>query len=141
MTIRQAKPSDAEKIKSLLGQLGYADFEVPDVVVKIKSYDAPGYIILVAEIEEHVVGFISMHWFDLAHWKGKMGRITSFCVDQNFRSQAVGHQLLSAGEEVFRKEGCVKFEVTSNLKRTRAHGFYLREGYLEDSKRFVKYTN
>ena len=141
ITIRQAETSDAEKIKSFLGQLGYADFEVPDVSAKIISHQAPGYQILVAEVEAQVVGFISLHWFDLVHWKGKLGRITSFCVDQNFRSKGVGHQLLSAGEAVFRREGCAKFEVTSNLKRTRAHEFYLREGYLEDSKRFVKYPN
>ena len=141
MTIRPAKTSDAEKIKSLLGQLGYADFEVPEVVAKIISHEAPGYQILVAEVEGQVVAFISLHWFDLAHWKGKLGRITSFCVDQNFRSQGVGHQLLTTCEAVFRKEGCVKFEVTSNLRRTRAHEFYVKEGYLEDSKRFVKYPN
>ncbi len=139
ITVRHARTSDAEKIRSLLGQLGYADFEVADVIAKIKVHEAPDYLIVVAEIEGQVVGFISLHWFDLAHWKGKLGRITSFCVDQDFRSQGVGRQLLTACEEVFRKEGCVKFEVTSNLKRVRAHEFYLKEGYLEDSKRFVKY--
>ena len=139
MMIRQATVKDAKTIKSLLHQLGYPDFEVADIIDKIKSHEAPSYRLLVVEMENQVVAFISLHWFDLVHWKGKLGRITSFCVDENFRSQGVGHQLLTAGEELFLHEGCVKFEVTSNSKRKRAHEFYLKEGYIEDSKRFVKY--
>lgn len=139
MTIRQANLSDAEAVRQLLAQLGYPDLSEKDVIEKIKSHRHPGYQILVAEIGEKVVGFIALHWFDLVHWKEKLGRITSFCVDEGVRSQGVGRKLLDASEKFLLSNGCVKIEVTSNVRRTRAHEFYLKLGYVEDSKRFVKY--
>lgn len=42
-------------------------------------------------------------------------------------------------EKFLEARGCEKFEVTSNARRTRTHGFYLKNGYVEDSRRFVKY--
>jgi hypothetical protein len=46
---------------------------------------------------------------------------------------------LKAGEIILREHGAVKIEVTSNARRAQAHQFYLKAGYTEDSKRFVKY--
>ena len=105
MTIRKATPSDASAIQGLLVQLGYPDLSENDVVEKIKLYNQTGYCMLVTETEMRVVGFISLHWFELVHWKGKLGRITSFCIDEKFRSKGVGQQLLQAGEKLlFEKE-------------------------------------
>jgi ribosomal protein S18 acetylase RimI-like enzyme len=138
-TIRKAEPSDAKFILLLLEQLGYPDFDENDVKEKINRYDRTGYCMLVAEKEKGVIGFISLHWFDLVHWKGKLGRITAFCVDQNHRSQGIGKKMLQAAESILLGEGCIKLEVTSNLNRADAHAFYLKAGYIEDSRRFVKY--
>ena len=141
MIIRKATTSDASAIQRLLVQLGYPDFSENDVMEKIKLYTQAGYCMLVAETERQVVGFISLHWFELVHWKGKLGRITSFCIDEKFRSKGVGQQLLQAGEKILFKEESVKIEVTSNARRTQAHSFYLKAGYVEDSRRFVKYRS
>ncbi|MEP7128633.1 MAG: GNAT family N-acetyltransferase [Chitinophagales bacterium] len=138
MIIRPAKISDSAAIQLLLDQLGYPIFDEQEVVEKINLHQQPGYCILIAEIENKVVGFISMHWFELMHWKGRLGRFTSFCIDEMFRSKGVGQALLKEGEAFLIKQGCVKLEVTSNLKRTRTHEFYLKAGYVEDSRRFVK---
>ncbi len=139
ITIRQAEASDAPFIKILLGQLGYPDFEEKDVMEKIAIHGRDDYRMLVADLDNKVVGFVSLHWFDLAHWHGKLGRITSFCIDEKFRSRGIGSQMLQAAEKILLKQDCVKLEVTSNLRRTDAHAFYLKAGYVEDSRRFVKY--
>lgn len=139
MVIRPAQPQDSKFVKDLLAQLGYSDLSLDDVDEKIKSHTLPGYAMLVIEDNGVVVGFIALHWFELAHWKGKMGRITSFCIEEKVRSQGIGLSLLKAGEEILREAGCAKLEVTSNQRRQRAHEFYLKNGYVEDSKRFVKY--
>ncbi len=136
--IRQAKLSDAKAIVSLLVQLGYPDLNEQLVEEKIKLHEQPGYSILVSVIDDKVIGFISMHWFELMHWKGRLGRFTSFCIDEKFRSQGVGQELLKAGEKLLLEQGCIKLEVTSNLRRTKTHEFYLKAGYGEDSRRFVK---
>jgi N-acetylglutamate synthase-like GNAT family acetyltransferase len=139
VNIRQAKKSDASSIVSLLAQLGYPDFDMAAAAERISIHKKPGYHMLVGEIEGKVVGFITLHWFELGHWKGKMGRITSFCIDEGHRSKGIGAQLLLQGEGILLNQKCLKIEVTSNLRRTRAHAFYLRSGYTEDSRRFVKY--
>jgi GNAT superfamily N-acetyltransferase len=139
MIIRKALTSDASSIKKLLIQLGYPGLSEAETHKKISDYSEVNYALLVAEIDNDVIGFISLHWFDIFHSPGKMGRITAFCVDENFRSQGVGQRLLEAGEELFVANGCTKIEVTSNEKRVRTHKFYPKVGYIEDSRRFVKY--
>lgn len=137
--IRRAVPSDASAIRLLLAQLGYPDFSTEDVAQKIHSHSEDNYYILVGESAGKVIAFIALHWFDLMHWKGKMGRISAFCVDEQYRSQGIGKKLLKESERLMFEQGCTKIEVTSNERRTRTHEFYLKAGYLVDSKRFVKY--
>ena len=139
MLIRQAQPPDARSISNLLAQLGYPDIQEEMALEKIKIHTMAGYHMLIAEIDSQVVGFIALHWFELSHWEGRMGRMTAFCIDEKFRSRGIGKKLLDASEKFLHTQGCIKFEVTSNARRTRTHGFYLKNGYQEDSKRFVKY--
>jgi N-acetylglutamate synthase-like GNAT family acetyltransferase len=139
MNIREAKPTDSPAIQQLLEQLGYPDLSLEDTRRNLENHKRPDYTVLVAEIDGHVVAFISLHCFHLMHGKEKIGRISAFCVEDGFRSKGVGRQLLHAGEEWLFGKGCAKIEVTSNSRRIRAHQFYLTRGYAEDSRRFVKY--
>lgn len=140
MTIREAKENDAPAIKELLIQLGYSTLDVDATNQKISTYSQDTYTLLVTEVDGRVTGFISLHWFDIFHSPGKIGRITAFCIDEKHRSRGHGKQLLKAAEELLITKGCTKLEVTSNERRTRTHQFYLDCGYKEDSRRFVKYV-
>jgi GNAT superfamily N-acetyltransferase len=141
MLIRRARKSDAQSIAILLAQLGYPDFDKVAAIERIMAHKQPAYIMLVGEIDAKVIGFISLHWFELGHWKEKMGRITTFCMNESYRSKGFGQLLLKGAEDVLFKKGCFRIEVTSNQKRMRAHAFYLKSGYTEDSRRFVKYRS
>jgi len=140
MLIREAKESDVLFLKRLLVQLGYPDQDETGVQQRINHHGKEGYRLLVAEIDQEVVGFIALHWFHLLHLAGNLGRISAFCVDERFRSQGIGMRLLETAEELLKSKGCGKIEVMSNLKRTRTHQFYLKQKYTEESKRFVKYV-
>lgn len=137
--IRQAAIEDGPVIKVLLEQLGYPDMTPEQVTDNIKHYSQEGYQLLVIQVSNVLAGFISVHCFEQFHSPGKMGRISAFCIEEQFRSQGIGKQLLQAAEQYFITSGCTKLEVTSNARRHDAHEFYLRQGYLEDSRRFVKY--
>lgn len=139
MIIRAATASDAPAIQQLLEQLGYPDITLEDTLRNIHNHHDPYYRVLVGEMEGHVVAFIALHCFHVMHWKEMMGRISAFCVEEGFRSKGIGRQVLHAGEEWLRSKGCGKIELTSNARRIRAHQFYLNLGYIEDSRRFVKY--
>jgi len=138
ITIRDATVQDADVLAPLLNQLGYPSSS-QEVVHRIASYQAPDYRLLVSEVEGAVNGFIALHVFHLLHWRGKMGRITAFCVDEQYRLQGVGLRLLEAAEQGMWSCGCAKLEVSSNDQRKRTHQFYLKMGYKVDSLRFVKY--
>lgn len=139
MIIRPATIRDTLAIQRLLVQLGYPDLDSTEVVDKINEYAKENYQLLVSETEQEVTGFISLHCFDIFHSTGKIGRITAFCVDEHSRSQGIGIKLLEAAEAFFIQQGCTKLEVTSNNRRTQTHAFYLKRGYTEDSRRFVKF--
>jgi len=138
--IRPVELEDGPAIQDLLAQLGYPDFSLAQAAERIQLHQIAGYAMLVAVADDRVIAFAALHWFHLAHWHGLMGRITAFCVDADFRSQGVGQQLLGACESFLFEKGCLKLEVTSNERRDRAHQFYRKAGYTEDSRRFVKYA-
>jgi GNAT superfamily N-acetyltransferase len=137
MIIRQGISADSPYLQKLLEQLGYPQ-QGDRVIEAIESYFEPGYYLLVAEVDNGIVGFASLHWFDMFHMRGKMGRITAICIQEELRSKGIGHNLLTASEEFFKSKGCVKVEVTTNLKRTLTHEFYAKNGYEINSKRFIK---
>ena len=139
MTIREATLHDSPRIQLLLVQLGYPNITEDDIRRNLESHRGADYRVLVAEVDSFVVGFITLHCFHLLHGKEKMGRISSFCVEDGFRSKGIGRLLLHAAEVWLAVQGCQKMEVTSNARRTRAHQFYLDLGWVDDSKRFVKY--
>ncbi len=139
MIIRQATIQDSPCIQKLLVQLGYPNLVEEEVSDKIRSYTLDSNHLLVAEVNLFVVAFISLHWFDIFHSQGKIGRITAFCVDEKFRSQQIGTVLLQASEKFLQQQGCTKIEVTSNIRRLRSHEFYLKHDYCNDSKKFTKY--
>lgn len=140
MTVREASVTDAPALRGLLIQLGYPGLEEPGVIQKIIDYKRDRYMLLVSEHEGEVNGFISLHTFDIFHSSGKIGRITAFCVDEAVRGQGIGKKLMAAAGAWFDAQGCNKLEVTSNERRTATHAFYKNMGWIEDSRRFVKYT-
>jgi len=137
MIIRQGVLSDSSSIHKLLAQLGYPQ-ENGEVVEAIESYHRDDYYLFVGEVDNTIVGFVSLHWFDMFHARGKMGRITAMCIREDLRSKGIGHKLLVASEEFLKMKGCIKVEVTSSLKRTLTHEFYAKNGYEINSKRFIK---
>ncbi|MBL0743166.1 GNAT family N-acetyltransferase [Chryseolinea lacunae] len=140
MIIRQAIASDAAAIGTLLAQLGYPPPESnPEFVKeKIEYYSRPFFQLLVAEENQGVSGFISLHWFEVFHSPGMLARITAFCVNEQLRSTGIGHHLLETSYKFLSEQGCHAVEVTSNMRRSRTHEFYLKKGFLETSRRFIK---
>jgi GNAT superfamily N-acetyltransferase len=59
-------------------------------------------------------------------------------VAESERGGGVGTLLVAAAEERLRALGCGLIEVTSNMKRMRAHAFYERLGFERTSYRFGK---
>ena len=138
MTVRTAVPDDAPALCALLEALGYDPPDEQAMTRKISAYQEDSYQLLVAVEKDIVAGFISMHWFDIFHSTGLIGRITALCVSEGYRGQGVGSTLMNEAERFLADQGCSDVEVTTHMRRTRTHEFYLQLGYTEDSKRYRK---
>lgn len=137
--IREVCPEDAARLVILIGQLGY-EATVSEVETKIITYRQHTYKLIVAEIDQNVVGYIALHYYDTLHRIKPIGRINSFCVDEKKRGSGVGILLLQEAEKYFLEMKCQKIEVSSNKKRVDTHQFYLKRGYQEYSNIFTKIT-
>ncbi|PKF50741.1 GNAT family N-acetyltransferase [Enterovibrio nigricans] len=138
MDIRPATLEDAERINALCDTLGYpATIEETEVrIERVMKRETGG--ILVAELCNMVVGFVTYHVIDIVHDGMPWGRISAIAVDENFRDMSIGKQLLEAAEYQLKLNHCMRIEVTSHISREEAHGFYLHLGYRITPLRFIK---
>ncbi|MCO8311775.1 GNAT family N-acetyltransferase [Pseudomonas mandelii] len=138
MKVRKALLTDAESVSKLLGQLGYqASPKLIRDKLEALEFSARDTVLL-AQDGKNIIGVISLHVLELFHQPGRLGRITSLVIEDDFRGQGVGAMLVSAADAFFTEQLCVRAEVTSSDHRIQAYTFYQRQGYAVDERRFVK---
>lgn len=136
--IRPARADDADAIARLLDQLGYpgaASF-LPERIQALRA--DPGETLVVAELDGAVLGVLSLHIIPQLAVEGSFARVSYLVVDEAKTGQGIGGALLAYAESVARARGSDRMELHSSTRRTRAHRFYLREGYEESPKYFRK---
>ncbi|MCC3158397.1 GNAT family N-acetyltransferase [Hymenobacter sp. 15J16-1T3B] len=133
---RPAAAADAEALAGLIGSIGYPT-EAAVLRRRLAHLTAAGDQVLVADLQGRVVGYAHLHQMPFLH-RAPDGRVVTLAVAEELRSQGLGRRLLQEAERVLREWGCGRVEITSGFSREAAHRFYLREGYQEQSKRFVK---
>jgi predicted N-acetyltransferase YhbS len=128
ITIRSARPSDAETIAALTRQLGYTaePSAVADRLSRMLARTDQQF--LVAEDEGKPVGWIHMLFAEYVEAEAFVV-IGGLVVDREYRRQGIGRRLLVRAEEWAAQHGCALVRLSSNVKRVEAHGFYERAGY------------
>lgn len=134
--IREARPGDAEAIAGLIVELGY-EVAAGDVRRRIAQLRKAGEPVLVAD-REGVVGCVSWHVTPVVHRPRPVGRLTMLAVAGPARGGGIGAALVAAAEARLRERGCGLIEVTSSIRRLRAHNFYRQLGFQRISYRFAK---
>lgn len=136
--VRQGRESDSNELAALLAERGF-DYptEISFVRKRLIELLHAEDCILVAVLDAKVIGMALLHRTYFLH-RHPDGRISSLVVSENYRSFGIGALLIKEAEKVFRQWNCGRIEVTSGSKREAAHKFYLREGFVEQPKRFVK---
>lgn len=134
--IRLGQAADASAIAVLMEQLGYP---VPASKIEERLGRMPERrVVLVAVVDGEVVGWTSV-CADETLVEGLDACIEGFVVDERVRSRGVGLRLLQVAERWSKERGCASLIVRSNVVRTRAHGFYDRNGYVTiKSQRFFR---
>lgn len=135
--IRDAKPSDAQRLVELIYELGH---EIDEKAVRknLKTLGKTGELPFVATLDKVVVGMVGRHAMVTVHRPAPVGRIPVLVVAKEAQGLKLGRMLVEAVEQWCRKKGCQIVEVTSNDRRAEAHAFYRHMGYERSSIRFFK---
>lgn len=95
--------------------------------------------VLVAVVNDEVVGLTQVMVFPhFQHTGGWCAELESVHVRSDLRGQGIGAKLLAAAEELARREGCYRVQLTSRNVRRDAHRFYEAQGYTSTSQGFKK---
>lgn len=94
------------------------------------------YTCFAAVEQEKLIGFLCIRIDTQLHHVAKVATIEELVTDPDNRSKGIGAQLLTDAIALAKKEHCEVIELTSNLTRTRAHAFYLRNGFTNSSYKF-----
>jgi len=128
ITIRSARPSDAEAITALTKQLGY-DAALSTVASRLLRLLARSdQQLLVADDGGRAIGWIHMVITEYVEADAFVV-IGGLVVDREYRKQGIGRRLLIRAEEWAAQHGCSLVRLSSNVTRVEAHGFYERAGY------------
>ncbi|MFP3919187.1 GNAT family N-acetyltransferase [Lysinibacillus telephonicus] len=138
MGIRKACIDDCKQISLLLNQLDYPNTE-PFLKEKVQILLMdPNEELLVFEEEKNVIAFISVHFIPQLAVKGDFARISYFAVDKNIRSKGIGRKIEEYCTNLAIKRNCDRIEVHCHSRRKEAHRFYMRQGFTESPKYFIK---
>lgn len=137
-TIKKAVIEDANQIAGLLKELGYPNTSAfaQSKIAELSKSDND--TVLIAEINDRIIGVAHLHIAELFHEPGRLGRVMAIVVTSNYRQSGVGQKLITSLETIARNAGCTKMEITSGIHRDGAHTFYKKLGYTEKPRRFGK---
>lgn len=111
---------------------------VDEVAARFAALEGEAPLVLVAEDRGEVIGCLTTSVMRVLHRPAPVGRISMLVVDEARRGEGVGALLVRAAEAALLEQGCYMVEVTSNLKRERAHRFYEQIGYARTSLRLAR---
>jgi GNAT superfamily N-acetyltransferase len=135
--IRGARASDASILTKLIVHLGHPITEA-DVRRNLDRLAPMGLLPIVATCGDEVIGLCGLSEMVTIHRDAPVGRISILVVAEEHRNGGIGALLVTEAEKRLTARGCKMVEVTSNMRRERAHGFYEKLGYERTSFRFMK---
>lgn len=138
-SFRMSKIDDAEQICELVrDELGYTN-KTPDEVRSAlrKMLDDDNYFTLVVEGDGKILGYISAVR-GVSFEMGEYCRILTFAVRKKCQGQGLGTALITLVEAKARTDGAEFITLSSQFKRTEAHEFYEKLGYIKTSFAFKK---
>lgn len=138
MGIRTAIQEDTQAIGALLAQLEHPTAEnlVAERLTQLIAH--PDHELIVYELNNEVVAFMSIHFIPQIAYPGDFAMVSYFAVDHNLRSRGLGKEMEEHCVLLAKARKCNRIELHSSIRRTAAHRFYERQGYVEFPKYFSK---
>lgn len=141
MIIRECVLSDIAGVHSLLqNELGYGDITESGVLERLEKLTASEkHTVLVAELDGGICGLVSFVRELSLEVDGEFLRVQCLAVREDMQGKGIGSALMKRVEEIARERGLSPITLSSNFKRTAAHEFYEKNGFLKTSFTFKKF--
>ena len=105
---------------------------LPESYIKaFEEIDAdPNNELIVAELDGEVVGTLQLTYTpSISLQGGKCCTVESVRVDEKYRGQRIGRDMMLWAIERAKEKGCISMQLTTNNSRTDAHRFYESLGF------------
>jgi GNAT superfamily N-acetyltransferase len=130
LQIREMSIEDAGSIAKLSGQFGYqsSEEETKERILLLKRF--PDNCCFVAVYDNEIIGWIHV-MMAVRIESSPFFEISGFVVDERYRGQGFGKQLVEKVISWCKRKGINKLRVRCNVTRIRSHEFYLKQGFKE----------
>ena len=143
MSVRRATEDDLPRLIELMAQLRPDEPEAEDpsraedYARVLARMTAQGQSVLVAEDDGRIAGALVLAIIDNITRQGTpYAIIENVVVDEAARGKHHGEALIEQAIAEARRAGCYKVSLTSNKRRTGAHRFYERLGFVQTHEAF-----
>jgi ribosomal protein S18 acetylase RimI-like enzyme len=126
--LRLGRPADAAGIAALFTDEGYP-VGPSDIVTRLERFDTPQSRVIVAELDETILGFIAVHAMARFEHDDWILRILALVVDAGARERGVGRALMAEAERIGHELGAAFVELTAGHHRPEARHLYESLGY------------
>lgn len=137
ITLREAVPDDLPEVVALLAadQLGVHREAADDLEPYRAAFAAitadPAHLLVVADDGGRVVGTMQLSLIPgLARLGAWRAQIEAVRVHEDVRSRGLGAQMIGWAIDEARHRGCALVQLTTDKRRTDAHRFYDRLGFV-----------
>jgi len=138
LVLRPAEAADFEQVRALVMELENQHFDKNIFLEYYQRLLANGQsYMIIAELNGQAVGFMGLLVSFPLHHCEPIAEVTELIVKGAHRSQKIGERLISHAKELAQEHGWAALELSSNMLRTHAHAFYLRNGF---AKRHFKFS-
>ena len=138
--MRQAADTDLPAILALYQQVdGEPSIDIERALVLFDRMTLyPCYRIYLAMLGKQIRGTFSILIMDnLAHAARPVGIVENVVVDQRWRGQGIGREMMAFARQYCRKAGCYKMMLSSDQSRIHAHRFYQALGFARHGYSFA----
>jgi GNAT superfamily N-acetyltransferase len=137
VTLREAAPDDLPEVVALLAadQLGIQRESADELAPYRTAFDAitadPAHLLVVAVGGGMIIGTMQLSFIPgLARRGAWRAQIEAVRVHEAARNRGVGARMIEWAVEVARNRGCALVQLTTDKRRTDAHRFYERLGFV-----------
>ncbi len=133
--IREVRHADAAALAELVTLWGYPADDVA-VARRLSGLATDTDAVFVAAVEEEAVGWVHVSLYQTLA-TDDAAELRGLVVDEKWRRQGIGRQLMDAAERWARQHGCRTMYVRTRLSRQQAHAFYRQLGYRQIKTSFT----